>query len=149
MSAVTVAPLAPQHEAAWRRLYRGYRAFYKNPPDEAVLDRLWAWLSDPAHPMECLVALRDGVPVGLAHVCATPSPIRAADIGFLNDLFVDPEVRGGRVGEALLSAVADLARDRGWPLVRWITADDNYRARTLYDRVASKAGWNVYEMKTP
>ena len=29
---------------------------------------------------------------------------------------------------------------------RWITADDNYRARTLYDRVAKKTAWNTYEI---
>jgi hypothetical protein len=30
--------------------------------------------------------------------------------------------------------------------MRWITADDNYRARTLYDRIGKKALWNLYEM---
>ena len=146
MAEVTIVPLAPEHEADWRRLYRGYMAFYKRPEDESVLDRLWGWLHDPAHEVQGLVALRDGRPVGLAHVRRMPSPIRAADVGFLDDLFVDPQVRGGRVGEALLAAVNALARERGWPVVRWITADDNYRARTLYDRVAKKTAWNLYEM---
>ena len=53
--------------------------------------------------------------------------------------------RGTGVGEALLARLGEIAAERGRRCVRWITADDNYRARTLYDRVAAKAGWNMYE----
>ncbi|HEY0834851.1 MAG TPA: GNAT family N-acetyltransferase [Azospirillum sp.] len=141
-----IVAVAPGHEAEWRRLYRGYMAFYKRPEDEGVLDRLWGWLHDPAHEMEGLVALRDGRVVGLAHFRRMPSPIRAADVGFLDDLFTDPDARGAKVGEALLARLREIARERGWPFIRWITADDNYRARTLYDRVAKKTAWNLYEM---
>ena len=143
---VTVLPLARAHEADWRRLFRGYRAFYKWPEDEAVLDRVWAWLHDPAHPLEGLAAVRDGRIVGLAHYRGEPSPSRGMDVGFLNDLFVDPDARGGRIGEALLEELRRICGARGWPVMRWITADDNYRARTLYDRVAKKTAWNLYEM---
>ena len=45
-----------------------------------------------------------------------------------------------------LAHLAEVARARGWSVVRWITADDNYRARTLYDRVARKTSWNLYEL---
>jgi ribosomal protein S18 acetylase RimI-like enzyme len=77
------------------------------------------------------------------------SPLRGGDIGFVDDLFVDPEARGGRTGEALIEAVAAIAAERGWPVVRWITADDNYRARALYDRLAKKTPWNLYELSVP
>jgi GNAT superfamily N-acetyltransferase len=146
MAEVTVVPLAREHEADWRRLFRGYRTFYKWPEDESVLDRVWAWLHDPAHVLEGLVAVRNGRVVGLAHVRGEPSPSRGAEVGFLNDLFVDPDARGGKIGEALLAELRRIAKARGWPFVRWITADDNYRARTLYDRVAKKTAWNLYEM---
>jgi hypothetical protein len=29
--------------------------------------------------------------------------------------------------------------------VRWLTAEDNYRARTLYDRVAGKTAFILYQ----
>ena len=54
--------------------------------------------------------------------------------------------RGAGVGEALLARLGEIATERGWRCARWITADDNCRARTLYDRVAEKTGWNMYEM---
>jgi hypothetical protein len=31
--------------------------------------------------------------------------------------------------------------------VRWITAEDNARARRLYDRVAQKTHWVTYEIR--
>ena len=46
----------------------------------------------------------------------------------------------------MLRAVAEEAGRRGWGKVRWITADDNYRGRTLYDRVAARTMWVTYEM---
>ena len=143
---VEIVPLDHAHHARWRTLFQGYADFYGRPSDDAHKDVVWGWLMDPAHELEGYVALQDDRPVGLAHVRRMPSPLRGCDVGFLDDLFVDPTARGGRVGEALLGFVADLARQRGWPVVRWITGDDNYRARTLYDRLARKTSWNLYEM---
>jgi len=144
--AIGVVGLRPEHEQPWRALFQGYADFYGRPSDAAHKAVVWAWLMDPSHDLEGYVALAAGEAVGLAHVRRMPSPLRGCDVGFLDDLFVDPAARGAGVGEALLRFVAGLARERGWPVVRWITADDNYRARTLYDRVARKTAWNLYEM---
>ena len=43
---------------------------------------------------------------------------------------------------------AAMARERGWSVVRWITADDNYRGRGVYDRVAKRTMWITYD-RTP
>ena len=32
----------------------------------------------------------------------------------------------------------EISKSKGWNLVRWITRDDNVRAKTLYDRVSKK-----------
>lgn len=146
MPTAEIRPVAPEDHEGWLPLYRAYAAFYNVAPTEAGLATLWRWLHDPDHEVEGLVAVLDGALVGLAHFRRMPSPLRATDIGFLDDLYVSPDARGARVGEALIGAVADVARARGWPRVRWITADDNYRARTLYDRVANKTAWNTYEI---
>ena len=59
---------------------------------------------------------------------------------------MDSSARGARVGELLIARLVEIAKERGWPKIRWITADDNYRARTLYDRIATKTAWNTYEI---
>jgi GNAT superfamily N-acetyltransferase len=144
---VTIDRPRPEDWAAWRRLYQGYAEFYRVPMDDTIAGRLWGWIHDPAHVVEALVA-RDaaGVPVGLAHFRAMSRPLGGNEIGFLDDLFVDPAHRGGRVGEVLLRAVAEEAARRGWAKVRWITAEDNARARALSDRVAARTVWVTYDM---
>ena len=53
----------------------------------------------------------------------------------------------GGAADALIQAVADIARERGWSLLRWITAENNYRARGVYDRLAQRTDWVTYDMK--
>ncbi|WP_235438754.1 hypothetical protein [Streptomyces yangpuensis] len=45
-----------------------------------------------------------------------------------------------------LGALRGLAAERGWSVVRWITADDNHRARAKYDQVATRTMWVTYDM---
>jgi len=40
-----------------------------------------------------------------------------------------------------------ISKSKGWNLIRWITHDDNVRAKSLYDRVAEKTSWELYELK--
>ena len=131
---------------SWERLYRGYAAYYKVETDNTKLDTLFSWLCDPEYVCEGLVADESGQLVGLAHFRAMPSPLRAANVGFLDDLFVDPAQRGGQAANALIRAVDVIAGQRGWDIVRWITRDDNYRARGLYDKLSTRSNWLVYEM---
>ena len=85
--------------------------------------------------------------MGLAHFRAFARPSTATTGGFLDDLFVDPGFRGGRVADALIERLAEIGRERGWSVIRWITADDNYRARGVYDRLAQRTMWMTYDIK--
>ena len=147
MSQITIAPPIAADKPDWRRLYDGYARFYKKPMNNVIADRVWGWISDPAHSLEALVARTPTHRVvGLAHFRAMPRPLSGSTAGFLDDLFVDPEFRGGRVADQLVTALAELARQRGWTLIRWLTGDDNYRARGVYDRLAKRTMWITYQM---
>ena len=136
----------PAHRAAWDRLYAGYAAFYKVEQDGAMRDTVWGWIHDPAHEVKAFLALDGaGAPIGLAHYRPFARPLRAAMGIYLDDLFVDPAARGGRVADALIEAVAEEGRRQGASLLRWITADDNYRGRGVYDRQASRTFWITYD----
>lgn len=125
----------PQDERAWRALFDGYAAFYEAPMDDGIAGRVWRWLNDPNHVLEGLVTADGGGSlVGLAHVRACPRPLGGHEIGFLDDLFVAPEARGSGAADALFEALRELARKRGWPMIRWATQDFNARARAFYDR---------------
>ncbi len=133
--------------AVWGKLYAGYAAFYKVEQTEAMRDAVWGWLMDEGHTTEGLLAELDGVVVGIAHFRAFARPLSASTGGFLDDLFVGPEARGSGAAEALIKGLEALGRARGWTVIRWITAEDNYRARGLYDRVATKTKWTTYDIK--
>jgi ribosomal protein S18 acetylase RimI-like enzyme len=134
----------------WRQLYRAYADFYREPLADEQLDRVWSWLTDPAHDVKALLVRdRSGEVVGLAHYRPYFRPLAATVAGHLDDLFVEPAARGTGAVDALLDALRTVAQQRGWAKVRWITADDNHRARNKYDQVAERTMWVVYDMPVP
>ena len=146
MAQLTIDRPRPEDKEAWRELYEGYQRFYKMPENPEVAETVWQWIHEPAHVTECLLA-RDpeGRVVGLAHYRDVPRPLSASTAGFLDDLFVAPDARGGGYAEALIDAVSAIGRDRGWSWLRWFTAEDNYRARSFYDRIAFLSQWKTYQ----
>ena len=147
MDEITIAAPLASDKPDWRRLYDGYASFYKMPMNDEIADRVWSWLQDDKHVLEALVAReRSGRLVGLAHFRPMPRPLTGTTAGFLDDLFVAPDARGRKIGERLIAAVAAEGRRRGWTMIRWLTADDNYRARARYDQVAKRTGWITYQI---
>lgn len=131
----------------WGELYRGYADFYQVEQSEADRERVWSCVGDPDHEVNALLAQRsDGRVVGLAHYRAFARPLSASIGCFLDDLFVDPAERGGGAADALLAELRRLAVVHRWSVVRWITADDNYRGRAKYDQYAARTRWITYDM---
>ena len=145
---ITTRAVEEGDRARWEELYQGYAEFYETEQSAEMRARVWQWLFDPDHEVQGLVAENgDGELVGLAHYRAFARPLAAATGGFLDDLFVDPQARGSGAAVALIDAVKAEAAKHGWSVIRWITAEDNYRARGLYDRVAEKTRWVTYDIK--
>jgi len=145
----TIRPVTAEDRPGWDRLYEGYAAFYKVEQTPQMRDTVFGWLMDDTHECNGFVAEgADGTLVGLTHFRPFASPLRAVTNCFLDDLFVDPAARGGRVADALIEAVKSHAAERGWATVRWITGDDNYRGRGVYDRLATRTMWVTYDMNT-
>lgn len=142
-----IRPPTAGDKPRWSALYRDYAAFYGRPQNEADRDRVWDWIRDPDHEVSCLLVEDPAGPVaGLAHYRTFARPLAASTGCYLDDLFVDPARRGAGAVDAVLRHLRDLARERGWSVVRWITAEDNYRARATYDRHATRTAWVTYDM---
>jgi len=119
----------------WRVLFDGYADFYGVPMDDATANKVWGWLLDQNHVLEALVVRQEGGHiVGFAHVRACPRPLGGCDIGFLDDMYIVPEVRGSGAADVLFEGLRALAIERGWPALRWITQHFNERGRAFYDR---------------
>jgi GNAT superfamily N-acetyltransferase len=144
-----VIALSVEYRDEWEKLYAGYAEFYRVAQTPEMRATVWGWLQDPAHEVEGLVALdHAGRPIGIAHYRAFARPLAATTGGFLDDLFVAPDARGSGAAQALIDAIVETGRSRDWTVIRWITADDNYRARSAYDRISDRTKWITYEIKT-
>ena len=131
----------------WRELYQGYANFYKVEISKITLDTVWNWLLDQNHELSGLVYEINNKLVAIAHYRRMPSPLRGKDIGFLDDLYVHPDFRGRKIGEEIINKLNHISQEKGWGLIRWITRNDNRNAKSLYDRVANKSTWDVYELE--
>ena len=131
----------------WQELYKGYANFYKVEMNNQILETVWSWLHDRNHELNGIVYEIDENIVALAHYRRMPRPLKGQDIGFLDDLFVEPIHRGKKIGEKLLNELKNISKSKEWGLIRWLTRDDNLRAKALYDRVAKKTSWDLYELK--
>ena len=138
-----VAPLARSDHERWLALARGYKAFYKTDVTDAEYERTWERLlaEDRIH---VLGARLDGRLVGITHFLFHTA-IWVDPVCYLQDLFVDPEVRGRGIARALIKAVAKSARERGAVKVYWHTHDHNATARALYDKVAKHNNFIRYD----
>jgi len=143
----TVSRLKITDKQQWQDLFLAYGEFYGMPMDQTILDNVWGWIFDEGRPFYAFLAKdQSGQAVGFMHYRAMPSPLRGKEVGFLDDLFVNPNCRGGGVVEALFAALKGAATNHGWPFVRWMTADNNYRGRSVYDKIAQKTPWLTYQM---
>ncbi len=141
-----IRPLVPADRAAWEPLYRGYRDFYEVPDDPAAIDRVFDWLTTGTHGLHGLLMVDDGRHIGMAHYRYYPSPLRGTTGLFLDDLFVDPAVRGGGIGRALIEHLRGVAQAGGHDRVRWLTRDTNTVARGLYDTLAVATPFLTYDL---
>lgn len=146
MTEVIVRPVGAGDRAAWEGLYRGYRDFYEKPHDPRVFDTVWGWLMDSGHETRGLIVELSGEAVGVAHFRRFARPIDGGAGIYLDDLFTSPAARGFGAGTAVLGRLAEIARDEEASLVRWITAESNETARSLYDRVARQTPWVTYDL---
>jgi GNAT superfamily N-acetyltransferase len=119
---------------------RGYCDFYEvDPSDEELLGMSRALIADPEREGTQLIARDDdGRPIGFATIFWTWTTLSASRLGVMNDLFVTEEARGTGIAEALIAACADRCRERGITSLDWTTAQDNYRAQRLYDRIGAR-----------
>lgn len=149
MQEYNITPLADQDKTDWYRLFQGYAEFYKTSLTEEAAEKVWQWLMDPDHVFEGLI-MRDAnkQAIGIVHFRACPRSLSGGDIGFVDDIFIDPESRGSGAADVFVARLEAIARERGWPLLRWVTQHFNDRGRAFYDRhTGGPSDFIMYQLK--
>lgn len=132
----TVRKLEVADKERWLELFKAYIVFYESELSDEQFELTWNRIHSDFN-MNGLVAEQDGKIIGIAHYIFRPSTWAVEDFCYLEDLFVDPAVRGTGVGRALIEALTEIARSSGSTRLYWTTAPDNATARRLYDKVAT------------
>lgn len=130
---ISVRPLKAEDKSRWLELWDGYLTFYETSLSNEQTELTWKRLMDSNYGVFGLIAEKDGAMVGITHFMFRPSTWAPKDYCYLEDLFVDPTVRGGGAGRALISRVIELAKEHGAGRVYWTTKENNAQARILYD----------------
>jgi GNAT superfamily N-acetyltransferase len=146
---VEIRPVGLDERADWEPLWKGYQTFYKVVIPDETTAVVWGRLHDDAEPMHLLGAYVDGRLCGIVHYLFHRSCWTIGDYCYLQDLFVDPGVRRGGVGRALIEHVYEEARRAASPRVYWLTHESNAAAMRLYDRVADRSGFIQYRKVLP
>ena len=142
---LTIRPVRPEDRAGWEPLWQGYLSFYRADLPADVTEHTWAALCDPASTVHGLVAVIGDRVIGLAHVVLHATTWATRVTCYLEDLFVDRGVRGAGVGRALIEAVFAFADGHEASGVYWLTQEYNAPARSLYDTLARRSSFVVYQ----
>jgi GNAT superfamily N-acetyltransferase len=131
----------------WNPLWQAYLVFYKSTLPEEVTSAAFSRMVDPAAPTGGFLA-RDasGQAIGMVNWIDHPTNWALGNSCYLQDLYVNEAGRGLGTGRALIEAVAGAARTRGCARVYWQTHETNETAMLLYDKVATKSGFLVYNL---
>ena len=67
---------------------------------------------------------------------------------YIEDVYVDPGVRGKGLGKALITEVIKIARQRGCPRSEWVVLDWNERAKDFYESLGAQilSDWRLCRM---
>ncbi len=130
----------------WRRLWAGYIDFYETSLPVEVTEHTLRHLLDPTSAMIGRIAEIDGRIAGFSVSVLHDSSWTTSPTCYLEDLFVDPGLRGGGVGRALIQDLIDLGRMRGWSQLYWVTRATNERARRLYEKFVQADNFVRYRL---
>ena len=147
MSEVSIRPLIPDDYEVWKKLWRGYIDFYEATIPDEQFGITWERLMNPEYNEHGFAALLDGKVEGITHYSFQNSTWAETNYCYLEDLFVNPEVRGAGLGRALINAVLDEAKKAESQRLYWNTDRTNETARKLYDSYVQESGKVQYRIK--
>ena len=133
MSTVEIRSATPSDKQQWLQLWQGYLDFYETVLDTSVTEMTWSRIVDPLSNVFCRLAMADGRIVGFANCVLHQRTWAVEPTCYLEDLYVDENVRGHGAGRALIDDLIAMGKRDGWTNLYWNTNAENERARRLYD----------------
>jgi len=120
--------------AGWELLWRGYQNHLRTKVPDTAVEDTWGKLMDHSSGLVGIIATIDTYRLaGLAHLSFSPSSWSRGPLCHLQDLFVNPDLRGQGAGHALMDAVFAEADKQKCSQVFWHLNRSDFRAKLLFD----------------
>jgi len=146
---LTIRAIEEKDKSQWLKLWAGYLEFYKSTISPEQTELTWKRLIDNELKMFGFVAENEDGVIGFTHCLFRPSTWTETDYCYLEDLFVDPNIRGKGVGRALMEKVVEFAKEKKSKRVYWTTQEFNKTARILYDSITPVSEFVQYRLPLP
>ena len=144
---LTIRSIEEKDKDQWLKLWAGYLEFYKSAISPEQTELTWKRLINYELKMFGFVAESEEGVIGFTHCLFRPSTWTETDYCYLEDLFVDPNIRGKGIGRALMNKVFELAKEKNSKRVYWTTQEFNKTARVLYDSITPVSEFVQYRLK--
>jgi GNAT superfamily N-acetyltransferase len=127
-------------------LIADYQRFYECKPDEERNRRYFSQFIEDHEQGILFVALSaDDEALGFSTLYFVPSSLSAQTSCTFNDLYALPDSRGRGVALALGFHALRYASEHGFKSAWWLTKPDNKDGHRIYDTIASRSDWHMYE----
>ena len=143
---LTIRAIEEKDKSQWLKLWAGYLDFYKSTISPEQTELTWKRLINNELKMFGFVAENEDGVIGFTHCLFRPSTWTETDYCYLEDLFVDPNIRGKGVGRALMEKVVEFAKQKESKRVYWTTQEFNKTARVLYDSITPVSEFVQYRL---
>ena len=143
---LTIRAIEEKDKNQWLKLWAGYLEFYKSTISLEQTELTWKRLINNELKMFGFVAESEEGVIGFTHCLFRPSTWTETDYCYLEDLFVDPSIRGKGIGRALMNKVFELAKEKNSKRVYWTTQEFNKTARVLYDSITPVSEFVQYRL---
>jgi GNAT superfamily N-acetyltransferase len=143
---LTIRAIEEKDKDQWLKLWAGYLEFYKSTISSEQTELTWKRLINNEQKMFGFVAESEEGVIGFTHCLFRPSTWTETDYCYLEDLFVDPNIRGKGIGRALINKVVELAKEKNSKRVYWTTQEFNKTARVLYDSIIPVSEFVQYRL---
>jgi GNAT superfamily N-acetyltransferase len=138
---LTIRAIEEKDKDQWLKLWAGYLEFYKSTISPEQTELTWKRLINNELKMFGFVAESEEGIIGFR-----PSTWTETDYCYLEDLFVNPNIRGKGVGRSLMDKVFELAKEKKSKRVYWTTQEFNKTARVLYDSITPVSEFVQYRL---
>ncbi len=149
---MVIRPARPDDVSEVLRLIRALAAYEREPAAvQTTTEDLAEALFGPAPLAHAHVADDDGQVVGMALWFLAFSTWKGRPTLYLEDLFVEPDRRGGGLGAALMAALAEQATQLGCARMEWSVLNWNEPAIGFYRTLGAQPmqQWTTWRLDLP